>query len=105
VPILSATVVGTGGLPGVRTLLAHFREFPADPAVRAVAREEDVRWVVVDADAPYLPIRGEVARFFSSDAYQVPPGLQGLDGLPGVRPVFRSGTVTVYAVDAAALAP
>jgi len=105
VPILSATVVGTGGAPGVRTLLAHFREFPADPAVRTVARDEDVRWVVVDADAPYLPIRGEVAQFFSSDAYQVPPGLQGLDGLPGVSPVFRSGTVTVYAVDAAALAP
>ncbi|NAZ81569.1 hypothetical protein GTR02_07035 [Kineococcus sp. R8] len=104
VPILSATVVGTGGLPGVRTLLARFRDFPTDPAVRALAREEDVRWVVVDADAPYLPIRGEVAQFFGSDAYQVPPGLQGLDGLPGVRAEFRSGTVTVYSVDEAALA-
>jgi len=105
VPILSATVVGTGGAPEVRTLLAHFREFPVDPAVRAIARDEHVRWVVVDSDAPYLPIRGEVAQFFSSDAYVVPPGLQGLDGLPGVSPVFRSGTVTVYAVDPAALAP
>ncbi|NIZ91521.1 DUF6541 family protein [Kineococcus rubinsiae] len=104
VPILSATVVGTGGLPGVRTLLAHFREFPTDPAVRAIAREEDVRWVVVDGDAPWLPIRGEVAQFFSSDVYQVPPGLQGLDDVPGVSAVFRSGTVTVYAVDPAALA-
>ena len=104
VPVLATTAVPTAPLPDLRTLLKRFRDLPTDPEVQDLVRRHDVAWVVVDADAPWLPIRGEVAQFFSSDVYQVPPGLQGLDDVPGVSAVFRSGTVTVYAVDPAALA-
>jgi len=35
----------------------------------------------------------------------VPAGLENLDGLPGLTVAFRSGSVTVYALDLAAVGP
>ncbi|WP_337060070.1 DUF6541 family protein [Kineococcus sp. G2] len=98
VPVLATTPIGSPRAPRVRELLRSFREFPTDARVRELVRELGVRWVVVDADAPWLPLGGADAAFYGSDSYTVPPGLTGLDEVPGLRPVFRSGTVTVYEV-------
>jgi hypothetical protein len=98
VPILATTAVPTAPVPDVRTLLARFRDLATDPEVRRLVAERDIGWVVVDSDAPGLPLRPADAAFFGVPDYSVPPGLIDLDGVQGLRRVFSSGTVGVWRV-------
>ncbi|WP_432561641.1 DUF6541 family protein [Kineococcus sp. SYSU DK003] len=99
VPVLATTAVPGPAQPGLRTLLARFRDLPADAEVARLVEQEDVGWVVVDADAPGLPLKPADAQFFGVPGYAVPPGLVDLDSVPGLTRVFTSGTVGVWKVD------
>ena len=60
--------------------------------------------VYVDTDTPAIGSAGspELGR---ARRLPVAPGLRDLDGLPGLTVAFRSGSVTVYALDLAAVGP
>ncbi|NAZ77995.1 hypothetical protein GTQ99_21665, partial [Kineococcus sp. T13] len=105
VPVMATTAVPTPPVPDLRLLLSRFRDLGTDPAVAELVRRERVAWVVVDADAPVLPLRPDDALFFGVPQYSVPPGLVDLDAVAGLERVFTSGTVGVWRVDAAAAVP
>ncbi|PRY12584.1 DUF6541 family protein [Kineococcus rhizosphaerae] len=96
VPVMATTAVPTTAQPDLRTLTRDLRAMT--PEVRALLARYDVAYVVVDADAPGLPLTPADAVFFGVPGYAVPPGLSDLDAVAGLRRVFTSGTVGVWEV-------
>ncbi|WP_432509784.1 DUF6541 family protein [Kineococcus sp. SYSU DK001] len=96
VPVMATTAVPLASQPDLRVLARDLRDMT--PQVRELLREHRVGWVVVDSLAPGLPLRPADAEFFGVDGYAVPPGLTDLDGVPGLRRVFTSGSVGVWEV-------
>jgi hypothetical protein len=58
-----------------------------------------VAWLYVDSEAPPIGVGGAPAGWPRNDRLTVPQGFEDLNGLPGLTPVFRAGTVTVYRLD------
>jgi len=96
VPIMATTAVPGAAQPELRTLLRDLRQLT--PQVRELLQDNDVTYVVVDAEAPGLPLKASDAQFYGVDAFAVPPGLVDLDGVDGLRRVFTSGSVGVWQV-------
>lgn len=67
-------------------------------------RELNVRWVYVDAVAPTIAAGSSPEDWVDGHQFSTASGLTGLDGLPGLRQAFRSGTVSVYQLDLSAVA-
>jgi hypothetical protein len=105
IPIVNIYTLGLNGVPYTYRLLQTFNTYPDDPAVRRQLADLDVRWVYVDTDTPGIGTAGSPEGWAGPDGFQVPPGLQNLDGLPGLTVAFRSGSVTVYALDLDAVGP
>ncbi|MDT0348404.1 DUF6541 family protein [Pseudonocardia charpentierae] len=105
IPIVNIYTLGLTGVPYTYRLLQTFDTYPTDPAVRRQLADLDVRWVYVDTDTPAIGSAGSPEDWAGPDGFRLAPGLRDLDGLPGLREAFRSGSVTVYALDLAAVGP
>ena len=105
IPVVNIGTLGLTGVPYTYRLLQTFNSYPTDPAVRRLLLDLDVRWAYVDTDTPTIGSAGSPENWAGSAGFSVAPGLADLDGLPGLRRAFRAGSVTVYALDLAALGP
>ncbi|MGH3902915.1 MAG: DUF6541 family protein [Pseudonocardiaceae bacterium] len=98
VPVVNAFTLGTPAVPYSYRLLESFRSYPTDAAIRSTLRALDVAWVYVDSEAPRIGSRGSPGGWAGTSGFALAPGLTDLEGLPGLAPVFRSGSVTVYSL-------
>jgi hypothetical protein len=89
--------VGHKDLPESVELLRAFDTYPKDPAVRAIVRARNIRWVYADSRAPTIGI--DPSGWYGRTTYSLAPGLAHLTGLPGLVPAYVSGHVTVYRLD------
>ena len=105
IPIVNIYTLGLTGIPYTYRLLQTFDTYPTDPAVRRQLADLDVRWVYVDSDTPAIGSAGSPENWAGPDGFRLAPGLRDLDGLPGLTEAFRSGSVTVYALDLGAVGP
>jgi hypothetical protein len=103
IPVVNIYPVGLTGIPYTYRLLQSFNTYPRDPAVRRQLADLNVRWVYVDTDTPSIGTAGSPEDWTGPDRFRLAPGLQNLDNLPGLTVAFRSGSVTVYALDPAVL--
>jgi hypothetical protein len=103
VPIVNVASLGSAAEPATYRLLQGFNRYPVDPEVRRMLRDLDVRWVYVDTSAPTVSASG-APYAWAGRWLSVPEGLQHLDGLPGLERRYRSGTVSIYHLDPAAIA-
>ncbi|HXV92742.1 MAG TPA: DUF6541 family protein, partial [Pseudonocardia sp.] len=99
VPVVNVYPLGLPQAPYTYELLQRFDRYPTDPAVRELLVELDVAWVYVDERAPRIGAAGSPEDWAGDGPFDLAPGLQRLDGLPGLREEFRSGTVRVYSLD------
>lgn len=99
IPIVNVYSLGLPGAPFSYRLLELFRSYPTNERIRSLLQELDVAWVYVDAEAPTIGSGISPAQWADPGGFTLAPGLTDLDGLPGLEPVFRSGSVTVYALD------
>jgi hypothetical protein len=105
IPIVNIYTLGLTGIPYTYRLLQSFNTYPTDPAVRRQLADLDVRWVYVDTATPRIGSFGSPENWAGTQGFRLAPGLTDLDGLPGLHPAFRAGSVTVYALDLTAVAP
>jgi hypothetical protein len=105
IPVVNIYTLGLTGIPYTYRLLQSFNTYPTDPAIRRQLADLDVRWVYVDTDTPAIGSAGSPENWAGPDGFRLAPGLRDLDGLPGLTVAFRSGSVTVYALDLAAIRP
>jgi hypothetical protein len=103
VPVLNVTTLGVPGVPYTYRLLKSFRWYPTDSQLRAVLLRYNVAWVYVDSRAPTIGSAGSPEDWAGTAGFTLAPGLADLAGLPGLVPVFTSGSVTVYSLDLAVL--
>ncbi len=103
-PIVNLATLGSASAPYTYQLLGGFRDYPTDPVVRRDLLDLDVDWLYVDAQAPAIGVGGAPDHWPQADRLTVPRGFENLIGLPGLTPVFRAGTVTVYHLDPAVVA-
>jgi len=99
VPVLNVNTLGVQGVPYTYRLLESFRSYPNDSQLRAVLLRYNVAWVYVDSRAPTIGSAGSPEGWAGTAGFSLAPGLADLAGLPGLVPVFTSGTVTVYSLD------
>lgn len=106
--VVNAMTLGTGAAPYTFELMRSFDRYPDDPRIRQMLRDLDIGWVYVDSAAPGIGATGAPEGWADpSVRFSTAPGLVDLDrkNLPGLTPVFRSGTVTVYRLDLDAIDP
>ncbi|GAB3499636.1 DUF6541 family protein [Amycolatopsis cihanbeyliensis] len=104
-PVVNVVTLGDAQLPYTYHLLADFREYPDDPAIRAEILRLNIGYVYVDSEAPLIGAGpGAPENWVGEPTFRLAPGLRNLDGLPGLRVAFRSGSVTVYRLDRKVLA-
>ncbi len=99
VPVLNVSTLGVPGVPYTYRLLESFRAYPTDGQLRAVLLRYNVAWVYVDSRAPTIGSAGSPGGWAGTAGFSLAPGLADLAGLPGLVPVFTSGSVTVYSLD------
>jgi hypothetical protein len=99
VPVLNVNTLGVQGVPYTYRLLESFRSYPTDSQLRAVLLRYNVAWVYVDSRAPTIGSAGSPEGWAGTAGFSLAPGLSDLVGLPGLVPVFTSGSVTVYSLD------
>lgn len=99
VPIVNVYPLGLPQAPYTYELLQSFNRYPDDPGVRRMLTRLDVAWVYVDARAPSIGAAGSPEGWAGDALFRFAPGLLALDGLPGLRPEFRSGAVSIYSLD------
>lgn len=103
-PVVNLASLGSAAAPYTYRLLAGFRNYPTDPVVRRDLLDLRVAWLYVDSEAPPIGVGGAPTGWPGADRLTVPRGFEDLTGLPGLTPVFRAGTVTVYRLDPAVVA-
>ncbi len=99
IPVVNVYTLGLAGIPYTYRLLQQFNTYPTNDTVRQQLIDLNVRWVYVDSWPPRIGSVGSPEDWAGPDGFQLAPGLAKLDGLPGITPAFRSGNVTVYALD------
>lgn len=105
IPVVNVYPLGLPQAPYTYELLRSFNRYPVLPDLRRTLAELDVRWVYVDASAPTIGASGSPEGWAGDGAFVEATGLTGLDGLPGLRREFHSGTVSVYSLDLDAAEP
>ena len=103
-PVVNLATLGSATAPYTYQLLGGFRDYPTDPVVRRDLLDLHVDWLYVDSEAPAIGVGGAPLAWPQADRLTVPRGFENLAGLPGLTPVFRAGTVTVYRLDPAVIA-
>jgi hypothetical protein len=103
-PVVNLATLGSATAPYTYQLLGGFRDYPTDPVVRRDLLDLHVDWLYVDSQAPAIGVGGAPFAWPQADRLTVPRGFEDLAGLPGLTPVFRAGTVTVYHLDPAVIA-
>ncbi|MDL5154670.1 DUF6541 family protein [Actinomycetospora termitidis] len=98
-PVVNLATLGNPSSPASWGLMAEFRTYPSNPRVRRDLRDLDVVWVYVDSQAPSIGTGGAPDSWPRVNLLSVPRGLQNLDGLPGLVPAFRAGSVTIYRLE------
>jgi hypothetical protein len=99
VPVLNVATLGLDGVPYSYRLLQSFRSYPIDKQLRNVLLQYNVAWVYVDSQAPRIGSGGSPEGWATNAGFTLAPGLSELAGLPGLVPVFTSGSVTVYSLN------
>ncbi len=103
IPVLNVGTLGMDAVPYSYRLLQSFRSYPTDQQLRDVLLQYNVAWVYVDSQAPTIGSAGSPEGWAGNGGFSLAPGLTDLAGLPGLVPVFTSGSVTVYSLDLGAL--
>jgi hypothetical protein len=103
-PVVNLATLGSATAPYTYQLLGGFRDYPTDPVVRRDLLDLHVGWLYVDSQAPAIGVGGAPFAWPQADRLTVPRGFDDLAGLPGLTPVFRAGSVTVYRLDPAVVA-
>ncbi|MGW7536999.1 DUF6541 family protein [Amycolatopsis sp. NPDC054798] len=105
VPVVNVVTLGTVAEPETYELLRAFRNYPTDPRIRKMVLSLNIGYVYVDSQAPGMGAGpGSPNSWYTAPVFELAPGLRNLEGLPGISVAFRSGTVTVYKLDRAAVA-
>lgn len=105
VPVVNVVTLGSALEPVTYELLRSFRDYPTDPNIRKTVLSLNIGYVYVDSKAPTMGAGpGSPNSWYTAPTFELAPGLQNLDGLPGLSVAFRSGTVTVYKLDRSVLA-
>ena len=99
IPVLNVATLGMDNIHHSYQLLESFRSYPTDKQLRDVLLQYNVAWVYVDSRAPMIGSSGSPEGWAGNEGFTVAPGLADLTGLPGLVPVFTSGSVTVYSLD------
>lgn len=99
VPVVNTFPLGSANLEYSIPLLTRFNQLDTDQEIRDYVRDENIRWVYVDLDAPPISIPFEYRDYLEGSTFTVPPGLLDLEDVDSVDEVFRQGTVRVYEVD------
>lgn len=103
IPVLNVGTLGMDAIPHSYRLLESFHSYPTDKQLRDVLLQYNVAWVYVDSQAPTIGSAGSPEGWAGTGGFSLAPGLTDLAGLPGLAPVFTSGSVTVYSLDLGAL--
>jgi len=104
VPVVNVVTLGAIQAPYTYALLESFDDYPTDPEIRQTILRLNIRYVYVDSKAPTMGAGpGAPDNWLGEPTFTVAPGLEKVDGLPGMSVGFRSGTVTVYELDRGAL--
>jgi hypothetical protein len=103
IPVVNVYTLGLPGVPYSYRLLEDFRDYPTDAAVRDKLKALNVRWVYVDSSVPKIGSVGSPENWAGTAGFSLAPGLENLAGLPGLTRLFTSGTVSIYALDLAAV--
>ncbi|SFQ44578.1 hypothetical protein SAMN05421810_107222 [Amycolatopsis arida] len=105
VPLVVVSTLGSAEAPYTYELLRSFDEYPRDPRIRRLIQSLNIAYVYVDTAPPRIGAGpGAPNNWLGEPTMTVPPGLSDVEGLPGAEPAFRSGPVTVYRLDRAAVA-
>jgi hypothetical protein len=99
IPVLNVATLGLDAIPYSYRFLESFRSYPIDKQLRDVLLQYNVAWVYVDSQAPTIGSGGSPEGWAGSAGFALAPGLADLTALPGLVPVFTSGSVTVYSLD------
>ncbi|OZM73224.1 hypothetical protein CFN78_10175 [Amycolatopsis antarctica] len=104
VPVVNVVTLGAIQAPYTYALLEKFDDYPRDPQIRRTILDLNIRYVYVDSQAPTMGAGpGAPDNWLGEPTFTVAPGLERVDGLPGISVGFRSGSVTVYELDRGAL--
>lgn len=98
VPVVEIGTLGIDEQPYTYDLLAGFNQLGRNPAIDALVRTLNIRWVYVDARAPQIGSLYSPGGWAPTSGYTTAPGLADLDRVPDLRKVFSSGSVSVYSV-------
>lgn len=96
-PILNTVSTGSRQTPESTELLKSFDNYPDNPEVRSILLDKNIRWVYVDSEAPV--IGALPSDWHGQSEYSFAPGLEDLEGLPGLEEAFTQDHVTVYRLD------
>ncbi|GAA1952975.1 DUF6541 family protein [Amycolatopsis minnesotensis] len=104
VPVVNVVTLGAIQAPYTYELLKSFRDYPSDPKIRQILLSLNVAYVYTDSEAPTMGAGpGAPNNWLGKPTFTLAPGLQHLDGLPGLSEVFTAGTVKIYRLDRTAL--
>ncbi|MGH3887392.1 MAG: DUF6541 family protein [Pseudonocardiaceae bacterium] len=103
IPVLNVATLGLDAVPYSYRLLDSFHSYPTDQQLRDILLQYNVAWVYVDTQAPTIGSGGAPEGWAGTAGFTLAPGLADLTALPGLVPVFTSGSVTVYSLDLGAL--
>lgn len=99
IPVVNVYPLGLPQAPYSYELLRSFNRYPLDREIRNMLLGLNVTWVYVDSRAPVIGAAGSPEGWAGDGVFDLAPGLQDLDGLPGLRREFRSGSVSIYSLD------
>ncbi|RZQ62051.1 DUF6541 family protein [Amycolatopsis suaedae] len=101
IPVVNIVTLGAAQLPYTYELLDRFRNYSSDPAVLKMILDLNIAYVYFDTEAPVIGAGGGAPEnwLHGAQTFRLPPGLLGLEGLPGLSVGFHSGSVTVYQLD------
>ncbi|MEO6090558.1 MAG: DUF6541 family protein [Umezawaea sp.] len=99
IPVVNTIALGFAQAPYTYQLLERFDTYPTDAEIREEVVDLNITWVYVDTDPPTIGASGSPENWAGGGGFTSAPGLDSLDGLPGLTEEFRSGPVRVYRLD------
>lgn len=99
IPVVNIGTLGLDNQPYTYQLLADFDLLNQRPDIGRLVRQLDIKWVYVDDNAPTIGSSYSPGNWLKESSFTTAPGLRHLDTTPGLTRVFRSGSVSVYAVN------
>jgi hypothetical protein len=99
IPVVNSIALGFAQAPYTYQLLTRFDTYPTDAEIRKEVVDLNITWVYVDTEPPNIGAAGSPENWAGGGVFNTAPGLESLDGLPGLTEEFRSGPVRIYRLD------